>query len=77
LREIGSALRIKYKLRDAPSDEEAARWTELTERLVREGADPDEAGVRAAGQLFEIVPNLILKAEADTIEALLDQAKRK
>ncbi len=77
MREIGVALRIKYKLRHVPSDEEAARWAELTERLVHEGADPDAAGLRAADQLFEIVPNLILKAEADTIEALLDQAKRK
>ena len=35
------------------------------------------AGRQAANELFEIVPNLVLKAEADTIEALLKQAKEK
>lgn len=77
MREIGVALRIKYKLRDVPSEEQAAGWAELTEQLVREGVDPDEAGQRAADQLFNTVPNLVLKAEADTIEALLEKAKRK
>lgn len=75
--DIGVALRVKYKLRVVSSGEEAERWADLTERLIREGGDPDKAGLAAADQLFDIVPNLILKAEADTIEALLRRARCK
>ena len=77
MREIGAALRIKYKLRGAPSEAEASRWAELAERLIGEGQDPEVAGLAAAELLFEIDPDLVLKAEADTIEALLGQARQK
>lgn len=74
---IGAKLRIKYKLRIAPSDDEAAEWAFLVEHLRQQGLDDEEAGRRAASMLFEIVDNLVLKAEADTIESLLEQAKKK
>lgn len=77
MRDIGVALRIKYKLSQVPTETEALRWATLTEQYVNEGMDVDEAGRRAADELFEVVPNLVLKAEADTIEALLEQAKKK
>lgn len=77
MREIGTGLRIKYRLREAPDEREAARWAERVERLVGDGVDPEEAGRLAADELFEVVPTLILKAEADTIEALLAQARGK
>jgi hypothetical protein len=77
MREIGVGLRIKYKLRQVPTKEEAHRWAALADSYAREGLDPEEAGRRAADELFEIVPNLVLKAEADTIEALLAQARKK
>lgn len=77
MRDIGASLRIKYKLRDIPTEEESARWAALTEQFRKEGDSLEAAGRRAADDLFEIVPNLILKAEADTIEALLEQAKKK
>lgn len=77
MRTVGPSLRIKYKLRDVPTDAEVAAWAEETERLVREGLDPEEAGLAAADRLFEIVPNLVIKAEADTIAALLAQARAK
>ncbi len=77
MREIGVGLRIKYKLRQVPIEEEAHRWAALADRYAREGLEPEEAGRRAADELFEIVPNLVLKAEADTIEALLAQARKK
>lgn len=77
MREIGSALRIKYKLMDVPTEEQAAEWAKLVDAYRGEGHDIEEAGQLAAEQLFRVEPNLILKAEADTIEALLDQAKKK
>jgi hypothetical protein len=77
MRDIGVGLRIKYKLEEVPTEAQASEWVAIVERLIREGMDPEEAGRRAADQLFVIVPNLILKAEADTIEALLEQAKKK
>ncbi len=77
MREIGVGLRIKYKLKEVPTEAQGAEWADLVERLVRDGVDAEEAGRRAADQLFEVVPNLILKAEADTIEALLEEARKK
>jgi len=77
MREIGSGLRIKYRLSVVPSDREAHQWAERADALIKEGVEPEEAGRQAANELFEIVPNLVLKAEADTIEALLKQAKEK
>lgn len=75
--DVGPQLRIKYKLRTVPSDEDAARWAALVETLIADGEDPEVAGARAADQLFEVVDGLVLKAEADTLEALLEKAKRK
>jgi len=77
MRDIGVALRIKYKLRKVPTEEQAEQWAELVEHYRRDDIDAEEAGRRAAADLFEIVDNLVLKAEADTIEALLEQAKKK
>lgn len=77
MREIGVGLRIKYKLSEIPTDEQAFAWAALVEKYERQGLDAEEAGYKAADTLFEIDPNLILKSEADTIEALLEQAKKK
>lgn len=77
MREIGPSLRIKYRLPDVPTDEQAAEWALLTQALIREGKPPEDAGQEAAERLFVIDRNLILKAEADTIESLLEQARKK
>ena len=77
MREIGTGLRIKYRLREVPDERGAAAWAKRVASLVGEGVDPEEAGRLAADELFEVVPNLVLKAEADTIEALLAQARAK
>jgi hypothetical protein len=77
MRELGVALRIKYRLREVPTDAEAAEWARRTEGLIAEGLHPDNAGLQAADQLFEIVQNLVIKAEADTIATLLAQARSK
>lgn len=75
--DVGSKLRIKYKLRSVPSDKQASRWADRVEELVRNGENPETAGARAARQMFDIDEGLILKAEADTIESLLMRAKSK
>ena len=77
MREIGTGLRIKYRLSGAPSEREAAQWAVRVDALIGKGVEPEDAGRQAADELFEIVPNLVLKAEADTIKALLKQAKEK
>lgn len=74
---IGAKLRIKYKLLTVPSDDEARAWAALVERYRGDGMEAEEAGHKAADLLFEIVDNLVLKSEADTIKSLLDQARRK
>lgn len=75
--DAGLRLLIKYKLRTAPSEAAAAEWAASAQRYIDRGVEPEEAGRRAADELFEIVPDLMLKSQADTIEALLDRAKAK
>lgn len=77
MRDLGVALRIKYRLRTVPTEADAARWAELAEQLIRKGQHPEEAGLQAADELFEIVQNLVIKSEADTIATLLAQARSK
>lgn len=75
--DIGLALRIKYKLDEPPSLELAAEWAALVDGLVVGGMDKEEAGYLAARRLLPVNDNLMLKAQADTIEVLLAQARRK
>lgn len=77
MRDLGLALRIKYRLEEIPTDEQALEWARQVENLIKEGLKPEEAGRVVARYLFTINENLILKAEADTIEALLDRANKK
>jgi hypothetical protein len=77
MRDLGLSLRIKYKLEEIPTEAQALEWARQVENLIKEGLGPDEAGRVAARYLFTINENLILKAEADTIEALLQRAKEK
>lgn len=77
MRDLGLSLRIKYRLEDIPTEEQAREWARQVENLINEGLEPEEAGRVAARYLFTINENLILKAEADTIEALLNRAKEK
>ena len=75
--DIGIALRIKYRLDEPPSLELAAEWADMVDALVEQGMGKEEAGQLAARRLLPVNDNLILKAEADTIESLLSQARRK
>lgn len=77
MRELGPALRIKYRLDEIPTEEQAREWARQVEKLISQGFEPEEAGRVAARYLFTINENLIFKAEADTIEALLNRAREK
>lgn len=77
MRDLGLALRIKYRLEEIPTEEQALEWARQVEKLIGQGFEPEEAGRVAARVLFTINENLILKAEADTIEALLNRAREK
>lgn len=77
MRNTGAAFRVKYKLADMPTEVQAAEWVQLVETLIQEGVEPEVAGQQAAEALFHIDEGLVLKAEADTIEALLAMAKKK
>jgi hypothetical protein len=74
--DIGLALRIKYGLREEPSALEARQWIDRTQTLHLT-TDAEEAGLLAATQIFSGVGSYILRAEFDTVEALLDRARRK
>jgi hypothetical protein len=77
MRDIRISLRIKYKIGHVPDDHEAERWAERTQELIEEGLHPEEAGRQAASEVFPDFDSVILKAEADTIAALLEAARRK
>jgi len=77
MRDLGLALRVKYRLEEVPTGEQALEWVRLVESLIKTGLSPEDAGRAAARHLFTINENLILKAEADTIEVLLARAREK
>ena len=77
MRELGPSLRIKYRLEDIPTEEQAREWARHTQELIDKGLTAEEAGRVAARFLFTINESLIFKAEADTIEALLNRAREK
>lgn len=77
IRDIRIGLRIKYQIGHVPEEDEADRWARRTEELLDEGLHPEEAGGQAASEIFPDANSVMLKAEADTIAALLEAARRK
>jgi hypothetical protein len=77
MRDINIGLRLKYKIGHVPDDDEAGRWTERTQELIDGGEHPEEAGRHAASEIFPDFDSVLLKAEADTVAALLEAARRK
>lgn len=75
--EIGRQLKIKYGLGADPSALNQARWADLVQQLINQGIQREEAGKRAARQLFPDFQTRVYAGEADTLEALLEAAKRK
>lgn len=75
--EVSHSLYVKYGLGHRPTASEVEAWVKGVEALIRAGTPQEEAGHRAASQLFEDYNRFGYKSQADTIEMLLSQAKSK
>lgn len=74
---ISNSLMIKYGLSRQPTDSEIARWVSETERLVTVGYSNEDAGRRAAHAVLPGAGSRGYKTQADTISALLAEAKKR
>jgi hypothetical protein len=74
---IAHSLYIKYGLGHTPTDAEIARWLKEVERLIAGGVDREAAGRQAAGTVFHDAGTHKYASQAETIEALLKEAKKK
>jgi hypothetical protein len=77
LANISHQLMIKYGLRTGPSQALVDRWVQLTESLISQGVAGEQAGTRAAVQVFPDYQTHIYASESDTITSLLGRAKDK
>lgn len=71
--DIGHQLKIKYGLAQNPSPDSVLRWQRLTKSLIGQGVPSEDAGLRAARQMFPDFQTRYYASEADTISYLLDQ----
>ncbi len=74
---IAHKLRIKYGLTRHPSDVQISDWGRRVEAAVANGDEPEQAGRAAALETFGELDAVLLFSEADTIKALLAQARSK
>lgn len=74
---FGASLRVKYKMPDAPTEQQVRRWAQRVEALIANGVDAEEAGGTAASEIFDGVGTMMLKSQADTIQALLARARER
>lgn len=75
--DLANRLRIKYGTAQPPSPASIERWVVEVERLLKEGFAPEEAGRAAAKVALPGAETMIFESEADTLEALLNEAKNK
>jgi hypothetical protein len=74
---ISHSLMIKYGLPAGPSQAQSDQWVQLVDALVRQGLTAEDAGRRAARQIFSGFETRVYASEADTITSLLGRAKDK
>ncbi len=74
---ISQQLMIKYGLPSGPSQPQIDQWVQLVDALIRQGFGAEDAGRRAASQLFVGFETRIYASEADTITSLLGRARDK
>lgn len=74
---FGHELRIKYGLMADPCDAAIAAWAARVQELETEGIDAEQAGRRAALEMFGELDRIAYFSQADTIEALLARARAK
>lgn len=68
---------IKYSLVEMPNQMEVNNWLNLTEKYINESMSEAEAGQLAADESFVIDKTILRRSQADTIEALLEMARKK
>ncbi len=68
---VGHKLRIKYGLENDPGDLEIEAWRRPAEEHIADGQRSEEAGDRAAREIWPDYKTHVFKTEADNIEALL------
>ncbi|MEG3082053.1 hypothetical protein U1707_00220 [Sphingomonas sp. PB2P12] len=72
---IAHKLRIKYGLTRDPSDVQITKWRRRVEEAIANGDEPEQAGRAAALEAFGELDAILLFSEADTIKALLAEAR--
>ncbi len=75
--DIAHSLQIKYGLTQSPSGEKIKLWLEKTESYISSGINAEEAAAKAAQEVFPDYERMIYSTQADTILALLAQARKK
>jgi hypothetical protein len=73
--DIGHKLKIRFGLVSEPSEGLVAEWVRRTESNMAAGLQAETAGERAAREVFPDCGHMAYRAEADTILALLNEAK--
>lgn len=68
-------LRIKYGLRNEPTDAQVKLWARITRQVASQGHSLEASGAAAAKQIFPDYRTVVYASEADTIEALLRAAE--
>jgi hypothetical protein len=70
-------LRIKYGLRNNPTDAQVSTWASQTRQYINTGMEREAAGAAAAKLLFPDYRTHHYASQADEIEALLRAAEGK
>ena len=68
-------LKIKFGLRNEPTEAQTKLWAQVTRQVASQGHSLDAAGAAAAKQIFPDYRTVVYASEADTIEALLRLAE--
>jgi len=74
---IDHSLFIKYGLQNSPNEQQIEQWTSLVDTLILSGVSKEDAGARAAKQIFPDFNTMVYASEADDIEALLAAARNR
>lgn len=74
---LSHSLYIKYGLRSNPSTAQIEQWVRLVEQFIQSGMDKEQAGSQAAQYVFPDYNTMVYMSEADSIESLLEAARRR
>ena len=72
---LENQLQIKYRLRGEPLENQSNSWAAKTRAYINQGFGLEVAGKMAAHEVFSDFGCIKYAAEADTVEALLEEAR--